>query len=242
VWGWGEAWIAKNGVVNSITMDESGLQTVLPINADGSKRATANFGVNQTIKYKNSFNFSWDIGTWTQYNQNLFFYNQEKSTLNRWESSVWSNLGFNWDDKLELSPSYSFGYTNVKNSNPLFAPQSSFQQVAGLEAIVRKIKHLIFDSRIRYINNNAFADPNLKRMFLWNVGVNFTFFKDERGVLRLYANDILNKTANADITPDRNIIRTNHSNVLGQYFMATFTYNLRPSGTKGKVGGGWSLW
>lgn len=77
---------------------------------------------------------------------------------------------------------------------------------------------------------------------MWNAGLNFTFFKDERAVLRLYANDILNKTINTDIIPNQNTLQTAYSNVLGQYFLATFTYNLRPSGTKGKVGGGWSLW
>jgi hypothetical protein len=242
VWGNAQAWIAKNDIVNSYTMDASGVQTVLPINVNGSKNFTANFGVSQTIKYKHDFNFSWNIGTWTRYNQSLFYYNKEESTQNVLYSSVWGNLGFNWNDKLELNPSYSFYYANVKNSNPLFNRRSSFEQTMGLEAIFRYVKHFIFDSEINYLNNNAFVDPKLKKMLMWNVGINLTFFKDERAVLRLSGNDILNKTVSTGIEPDRNVVSIYNSNVLGQYFLATFTYNLRPSGSKAKAGGGWSLW
>ncbi len=241
VWSWGEAWIANNDVVQSITMDASGLQTIKPINADGSKRIAANFGLNQDIKYKNSFILSWNVGTWTEYRENPFYFNNQESAQRRLLSNIWSSMGFNWDDKLEVIPAYSFSYMNVKNTNPLFTTQSNFEQTIGIETIMRYIKHFIFDSELRYLNNNAFANPEYRRMFMWNAGVNFTFFKDERAVLRIFANDILNQTRNTDIIPNQNTVRTIYSNIIGQYFMATFTYNLRPSGAKGKVGGGWSL-
>ena len=131
---------------------------------------------------------------------------------------------------------------NVKNTNPLFTPQSSFDQTIGTELIFRYIKHVIIETEGRYLNNNAFSNPEYRRMFMWNAGINFTFFTDERAVLRLYANDILNQTRNTDIIPYQNMVRTTYSNIIGQYFLATFTYNLRPAGTKKKVGGGWSLW
>ncbi|WP_276225265.1 outer membrane beta-barrel protein [Niabella beijingensis] len=242
VWSWGEAYIADNDVVQSITIDSSGLQTIRAVNANGSKRIAANFGLNQDIKYKNSFTFSWNVGTWTEYRENKFFYNEEASIQKRLNSNIWSNVGFNWNDKLEINPAYSFSYMSVKNTNPRFTPARSFDQTMGTEVIVRYIKHVIFDTELRYLNNNAFADPQYRKMFMWNAGVNFTFFEDERAVLRLYANDLLNQTRNTDIIPYQNTVRTTYSNILGQYFLATFTYNLRPAGAKKKVGGGWSLW
>lgn len=242
VWSWGEASIADDDVVQSITMDAGGIQTVQPVNANGSKRIAANFGLNQDFKNKNNFTFSWNVGTWTQYRESKFFFNKSESIQNSLVSNVWSNLGFNWNDKLELNPAYSFSYLEVKNSNPLFATNKSFDQTMGMELIMRYLKHIIFDTELRYLNNNAFTNPEYKRMFMWNAGLNFTFFKDERAVLRLYANDIFNQTRNTDIIPYQNYVRTTYSNILGQYFLATFTYNLRPAGTKNKVGGGWSLW
>ncbi|GAB3006337.1 TonB-dependent receptor [Niabella terrae] len=241
VWSWFDAWTADNDVVYNIQMDEAGVQTLTPVNVPKSKRIATNFGLNQDIKYQNQFTFSWNFGTWSEYREIPFLYNENQSTQKRLFSNVWGFLGFNWDDKLELIPSYALSYINVSNTNPLFASNSSFEQTLALEGVLRKIKHVIFETDIRYINNNAFTDPAYKRMIMWNAGVNFTFFPDERAVLRLFANDILKQTRNTEIVPNQNTLQTNYSNVLGRYFMATFTYNLRPSGAKSKVGG-WSLW
>ena len=79
-------------------------------------------------------------------------------------------------------------------------------------------------------------------MYLLNAGVNFTFFADERAVLRLNATDMLNQSQSSYVFLNQNTSTTVYSNIMGQYFMATFTYNMRPSGTKKKVGGTWSLW
>lgn len=242
VWSWGEASTTENDVVQDIVLDESGVQTTRLMNADGSSRIAANFGLNQDIKYKNSFTLSWNFGTWTEYRKNKFFYNKEEGTQKRLWSNVWSGLRLNWNDKLEINPSYSFSYRIVDNDNPLFSSPKTFDQTLGTEVVVRYIKHVIFETEARYLNNNAFADPQYRKIFMWNAGVNFTFFSDERAVLRLYANDLLNQTRSVYMLPNQNTLRTSYNNIIGQHFLATFTYNLRPAGTKKKVGGGWSLW
>ncbi|MBS1567529.1 MAG: hypothetical protein JST39_24305, partial [Bacteroidetes bacterium] len=71
----------------------------------------------------------------------------------------------------------------------------------------------------------------------WNGGVNFTFLKDETGVLKLSVFDILKTNKNININVVRNVTNASMSNALTQYFMATFTYNIRPFGAKKKVGG-----
>jgi hypothetical protein len=50
--------------------------------------------------------------------------------------------------------------------------------------------------------------------------------------------DILNRNAGVSMYPSRNMVNIFRSNVLGQYIMATFTYNIRAiGGAKKKVGG-----
>jgi hypothetical protein len=61
--------------------------------------------------------------------------------------------------------------------------------------------------------------------------------KNEAGVLRLGVNDILKKLNNTSVNINQNMLTYSNSNVLGNYYMATFTYNLRPTGAKKKVGG-----
>lgn len=242
VWSWFEASQAKNVIVDSISLDPSGIQTIYPVNANGYKRVATNFGLYQNKRNSKNFMIPWNFGTWTEYVQNYFYYNGVRSRQKRLNCNFWSGIGFNWNDKLELNQEYSFGYRFVKNSNAGFEDIKTFSQTIGTEVIVRYIKHVIFDSRLRLITNDAFADPALKKIYLWNAAVNFTFFKDERAVLRVSANDILNQGKNVYVSPNQNTAYFSKGDVLAQYFLSTFTYNLRPAGTKGKaVGGKWSL-
>ena len=61
--------------------------------------------------------------------------------------------------------------------------------------------------------------------------------KSEAAVLKLSVNDILDRNQNIWVSANRNTITTTENNILGRYFLATFTYNVRPAGMKKKVGG-----
>ena len=242
VWSWFEASQSKNVIVDSIALDQSGIQTIYPVNANGYKRVATNFGLNQNKRNSKNFMIPWNFGTWTEYIRNYFYYNGVRSLQNRLNCNFWSGIGFNWDDKLELNQEYSFSYRFVKNSNAGFEDIKTFSQTIGTEVIVRYIKHVIFDTRLRLITNNMFDDPTLKKIYLWNAAVNFTFFKDERAVLRISANDILNQGKNVYMSPNQNTAFFSKGDVLAQYFLSTFTYNLRPAGAKKTAAGGkWSL-
>lgn len=242
VWSWFEASQSKNVIVDSIALDQGGIQTIYPVNADGYKRIATNFGLYQNKRNAKNFMIPWYFGTWTEYVQNYFYYNGVRSKQNRLNCNFWSGIGLNWDDKLELNQEYSFGYRIVKNSNAGFENIKTFSQTIGTEVIARYIKHVIFDTRLRLITNDVFDDPALKKMYLWNAAVNFTFFKDERAVLRISANDILNQGKNVFMSPNQNSAFFSRGDVLAQYFLSTFTYNLRPAGAKKTAAGGkWSL-
>lgn len=242
VWSWFEASQSKNVIVDSIALDQSGIQTIYPVNANGYKRVATNFGLYQNKRNSKNFMIPWNFGTWTEYVRNYFYYNGVRSLQNRLICNFWSGIGFNWDDKLELNQEYSFSYRFVKNSNAGFEDIKTFSQTIGTEVIVRYIKHVIFDTRLRLITNNMFEDPTLKKIYLWNAAVNFTFFKDERAVLRISANDILNQGKNVYMSPNQNTAFFSKGDVLAQYFLSTFTYNLRPAGAKKTAAGGkWSL-
>lgn len=242
VWSWFEASQSKNVIVDSIALDQSGIQTIYPVNANGYKRVATNFGLYQNKRNSKNFMIPWNFGTWTEYVQNYFYYNGVRSLQNRLNCNFWSGIGFNWNDKLELNQEYSFSYRFVKNSNAGFEDIKTFSQTIGTEVIVRYIKHVIFDTRLRLITNNMFDDPALKKIYLWNAAVNFTFFKDERAVLRISANDILNQGKNVYMSPNQNTAFFSKGDVLAQYFLTTFTYNLRPAGAKKTAAGGkWSL-
>ena len=94
----------------------------------------------------------------------------------------------------------------------------------------------MFDTQIdqRY---NSQAPPGLdKTATLWNAAVNYLFLKDERGQLKFSVYDILKRNINISRQVSENFITDRQINMLTQYFLLTFTYNIR-SFKGGKVGG-----
>lgn len=240
VWSWASASVINNDVIQSITMDESGIQTILPINADGSKRAMANFGINKEYKSKQKFIFSWNIGNYTRYDQNLFLFNNISSKQKNIVVSSWGGLGLNWNDKVEWNNSFGITYTQLVNTNKRFTAFNTIENSFSGEIIIRWPKHVIFESKATYGTNSQIVDPAYRHYILWNAAINFTMLKDERGVLKLGVYDLLNQSRSVDVSSSQNVVRTNYNNIIGQYFMATFTYNIRQAGAKKKVGG--STW
>ena len=74
-------------------------------------------------------------------------------------------------------------------------------------------------------------------MLRWNAAINLTMLKNDAGVIKLSVNDILARNNSIWVNANRNVVTTSQNNILGRYFMATFTYNVRPAGMKKKVGG-----
>jgi hypothetical protein len=228
----------KNDVIQNITVDQKGVQTNSPVNADG----TSNFGINYNInkQYKNNpkLIIAWNFGAWYGFNRGKLLYNGESS----WQSTVnlnqWTSLNLNFNDKFEWNNSYSIGYNYTNYTNPAFKKLKVLNHWASTELILRYPKHVIWETKMDYSYNGNIPIGMPKDVVRWNAAINFTMLKDEKGVLKLSVFDILNRNAGINMFASRNMVTTSETNVLGQYLMATFTYNIRSiGGAKKKVGG-----
>ncbi|MES2329341.1 MAG: outer membrane beta-barrel protein [Bacteroidota bacterium] len=234
----GNGGYSKNDVIQAITVDQKGIQTNYPINADG----TANFGINYNInrQYKNNpkFILSWNFGAWYGYNKYKLMFNGESSNQETYNLQQWGGLNFNFNDKVELNNNGGVGYNFTQYSSTQFKPLKLTTYNLSSELIVRMPKHVIWESSFSY-NNYGTVTPGVPNSFTrWNAAINFTMLKDEKGVLRISVFDILNSGKSINNFASRNMITTNTTNVLSRYLMATFTYNIRAiGGAKKKVGG-----
>ena len=82
------------------------------------------------------------------------------------------------------------------------------------------------------LNNQLQWQNTSEQYWLWNMSVGKKFLKDRRGELKLTAFDVLkqNVSFSRSVSDDGNAIYTQRSQVLTQYFLLTFTYNLRNFG------------
>jgi hypothetical protein len=238
VWGWARASTISNDVIRNIIQQNDGTQVIMPINAKRGKNISGNAGINKENKFSQKFSMTSNIGFYYEYKENYFSYNSNLSKQFSNNLSLWAGIGFNWNDIFEWNNNINYSFQKVKNSNTdVFKSYSTNDYEISSEQILRWPKHIIFENNIAYVRNNSFVAASLREFVRWNVAVNITMLKNEAGVLRLGVYDLLRKMNNTSVDISQNMLRYSNSNVLGNYYMATFTYNIRPAGAKKKVGG-----
>jgi hypothetical protein len=75
------------------------------------------------------------------------------------------------------------------------------------------------------------------KYWLWNLSVGKKFLKDRKGELKVTAFDVLkqNISFSRSVSDNATTINTERNQVLTQYFLLTFTYNLRNFGKAAPV-------
>lgn len=238
IWGWGRAATTENDVIQNLIQQSNGTQIIQPINAKRGKSIAGNAGVNKENKFSQKFTMTSNVGFWYEYKENFFSYNSALSKQFNNNLNLWGGVGFNWNDVFELNNNFNYSFQKVRNSNSkMFKTYSANDWEISSEQILRWPKHVIFENNIAYVRNNAFVSSALREFVRWNAAINITMLKNEAGVLRLGVTDILRKINNTNVFMSQNMLSYNSANFLGNYYMATFTYNMRPSGAKKKVGG-----
>ena len=227
----------KHDIIQSIIVDDKGIQTSMPVNANGSSNFYWNFNLYKQYKNNQKFIWSWTVGGNYNYSRSRLLFNNNSSWQSNYSLNTRAGINLNWNDLVELNTSYSPGQNFTRYTNTRFTKLNIHNRYAESELIVRWPKHVIWETQATYTYNSGIPAGNPKEVTLWNAAVNFTFLKDETGVLKLSVFDILKKAQSIYSYANMNRITTTQNNILGQYFMATFTYNVRAAGVKKKIGG-----
>ena len=233
--------VTDNDIVSSIVVDNRGVQTSMPVNASGSENYSMNWNVNKQYRNKQNVIFMWNTGNWMGVNKSRLFYNGTDSKQTTFNYNHWFGIGFNYKDKFEWNMNYSFGKNFTRYTSNQFKDLDITYHNWGNSFVLRMPKHFIWETDLSYSYNGNIPAGMPKDVLKWNAALNITMLKNEVGVLKLAVNDILNRNNNIWVNANRNTITTSQSNILGRYFLATFTYNVRAAGVKKKVGGRESL-
>jgi hypothetical protein len=231
--------LAENEIVDAITVDNNGVQTTTPVNANGSRRFSINYNVSKQYKYNQKFSLTANIGGNHIYNHSLLYFNGISSWQSTYTVSNWGGIYMNWHDKFEWNSSFSTTNNFTSYSSKLFPRLNLFNYDLNTELILRYPRHVIWETRATWTKYASPAPGFPKNVIRWNAGVNFTMLKEEKGVLNFRVFDILDQNNLVNTSASRNMTSITTTNVLPRYFMATFTYNIRTLGAPKKKVGGW---
>ena len=148
--GYISANFVDNDVVQSITLDDKGIQTSIPVNANGSRNYSMNWNVSKQYKNNQKFIFSWNTGNWMGYNKSQLFFNNESSWQTTANYNHWFGVNLNWNDKFEWNNGYSVGLNFTRYTSKVFPARNILNHSANTELILRWPKHIIWETQISY--------------------------------------------------------------------------------------------
>ena len=226
-----------NDVITSRTVGANGVQISRPVNANGSFSLYSYLGYSRDFKNSHKFTYTFRLSPYIQFSSQKLLVNGNASSAKNLQAGPSLNMRFNWNDVVELNPSYSPGISNSYYTSDAFPDLKSFTQYLENELIVRVPKKLVWETNVAYRYNNRVAPGLPKSNLLWNAGLTYLFLKDDRGQLKISVFDILNRNNGYYRYTSQNFIADQQTNVLKRYGLLTFTYNIRTMGGSKKVGG-----
>jgi outer membrane receptor protein involved in Fe transport len=226
----------NNDVVQQIVLSNAGVQTITPVNANGSKSYSINYNINKQYKNNQKLIFSWNIGGWYGINSSKLLFNGEATRQTTYNFNNWMGVNFNFKDKLEFNMSFdpNFNFTRYKSN--AFNDINVHSRWWDNELIIRYIKHVAFETQLNVDYTSSVTAGLPKSIVRWNAAINVTALKSEALVFRLSVFDILKSNLNINSFANRNMLTTTQTNPLSQYGMLTATYNVRPMAAKKNSG------
>jgi hypothetical protein len=205
-----------------------GDQLTKPINVDGysSLRSFLTFAI--PVKFiKSNFNLNGGITFTKLPGQIDYEMNETKNTTYTAGAVIASNVS----QYVDFTISYTANFNNVTNDKNTSLNDHYFQHVASLQLNLLSKKGWFFQNDLNNQYYKGLSAGFNQNYFLWNMSVGKKFLKDQKGELRASVFDLLKQNRSISREVNAYGIQDIQNQVLQQYFMLTFTYNLRNFGT-----------
>lgn len=227
----------NNDVIMSRTVAANGVQTLYPVNANGSAQLYVGMGFGKEYKNKQKFIFSYRISPYMNYDRRKLIVNNKVSNVTSVQYGPSLTIGLNWNDKVEYRPVYSPGISHTNYTDATLGSPKAVTHYLENELVVRLPKKLVWETNLAYRYTTNVAPGLPKSNVLWNAAVTLLMFKGDVGFLKLSVFDILDRNNGVSRYTSQNQIIDQQTNVLKRFGELSFTYNIRNMGAPKKVGG-----
>lgn len=199
-----------------------------PVNLDGYNSFRSFVTLAFPLKFiKSNLNLNGGVSLSTLPGMTNYVLNETKSKT----YTLGTVIGSNVSQYVDFTVSYSANFNDVKSSAVNSLPNTYFQHVAGLQLNLLSKHGWFFQNDLNNQYYSGLSDGFNQSYFLWNMSVGRKFLKGQKGELRASVFDLLKQNRSITRNINENYIEDVQNQVLQQYFMLTFSYNLRNFGT-----------
>jgi hypothetical protein len=221
----------QNQIITQTWFDDVGKQFSQPVNVNG------NYGMSGNLQYSRSWKkrdvvLRMNLGSNGYFNRNKTFSNTAPVTANAHSISQSIGLNFMYKQQLSIMPTFNIRYNKTHYSTESIQDASFNTKTLSVSAFWNKPKWLILENNLQYSYNSQIAPGFNKSVTMWSAAANCLLFKKQQAMLRLAVYDILKQNAGVSRTITQTYIEDRQTQVLQQYFLLSFIYNLRKFNTK----------
>ena len=221
---------SKDSVLNSSVTLYEGSQLSKPVNLNGQWSLRSFLTYSMPLKFIKS-NLSINGGL--TYNNTPGLNDNIKTKTKTLTYNAGVAIASNISEFVDFNVNYSANFSDVTNT--LIAPTSYVQQSAGVQMNLLNKKGLFVQNNVSYETYSGLTEGFNQSYWLWNAGIGKKFLKNQAGELKLTVFDLLKQNQSIQRIVEGNTIQDVQNQVLQQYFMLTFTYNLKNFGTAKSV-------
>ncbi|WP_276502447.1 outer membrane beta-barrel protein [Terrimonas pollutisoli] len=215
----------QDSVIQAGSILKKGAQLTKPVNMDGYKSFRSFFTFSQPVKFiKSNLNLSSGFS----YSKLPGLINNVKSMTDNYTYSAGIGLSSNISEYIDFNLSYNANFNNAKSS--VSANTKYINQSAGIQTNFLAKSGWFLQNDISNQTYTGMSDGFNQSYWLWNAGIGKKFLKNRAAELKLSVFDLLKQNQSISRTVEANYIEDSQSRVLQQYFMLTFTYNLKNFG------------
>jgi hypothetical protein len=223
--------MTQNQIIYQSWFDDVGKQFSQPVNVNGNFGMSGNLQYSYTLK-KRDVMLRMNLGGNGYFNRNNTITNQVAVTANAYSFSQSIGLNFTYKQLLSIMPSFNVRFNKTRYSAESMQDAEFNTKTFSVSAFWNQPKWLILENNLHYTYNSQIAPGFNKSVTMWSSAVNVLMFKKQQGILRLAVYDILRQNVGVSRSITQTYIEDRQSQVLQQYFLLSFIYNLRKFDTK----------
>jgi hypothetical protein len=208
---------------NGIVLKE-GQQFSRPENLDGyyNLRSFVTYGM-PVSAIKSNLNVNASAG----YVRTPGLINNQKNFANNTSLGLGLVLSSNISENIDFTLSSNSNFNIVNNTLNTSSDSRFLNQSTRLNLNYIFWKGIVFNTELNHQFYNGLAAGFNQNYLLWNMSLAKKLFKNRQGEIKITVYDLLKQNTSIVPTITETYTQNTQTNVLQQYFMLTFTYNLR---------------
>lgn len=229
------ATFTDDNITNEKFVSDRLIQISQTINYKDATMVRGSVSYNRPIK---KYGIVIDMNASETFNRNYTLVNNEENILNSFTHGGEFSIGNKKKKKIDASIGVGFSLTDSK-----YSVQSNLDNQFLTTTYFGDIEWYITDSwtfgtalDYNIYDSQSFGDK--QRVPLLTAELSHSFLQGDRGILKVSAFDLLNQYNGINRVAYQNSIGETRSNVVGQYFLLSFTYKLNKLAAESNKGGG----